>query len=554
MPSYNWIPFYEELATSLIQYKNNRSSLLKKCEDVFSNISLPFPKIDDGEPTDIDPFTFFGFFNKGITLDHRIELLSALKTAFELSSEVPTNFEGIPLLHNLSASFFSFKDERQDDDIDNLWQLFISALNYADNECSLTEQLFIESFNEVHDQKRISYNITMGLFWIRPNAFPPLDRTSRKAIIEKDLITSAENRLKRVPNGQEYLTIKRDLLMSLHGAKTFAELSSDFWDEHIDTNVNYWTYAPGENASKWNAINCDTNNQIPQIELDDTYKMQDFISQVFMSKEHAEKLVHLLKNKKNVILQGAPGVGKTFAAKRLAYLLTGTKNKSQIELVQFHQNYSYEDFIRGYRPTKNGFELTDGIFYDFCKRAEQDPNNRYCFIIDEINRGNLSKIMGELFMLLEADKRGEQIKLAYGNELFTVPENVYLIGTMNTADRSLALIDYALRRRFAFYKLSPAFNTAQFKKYIEDLNSSELVSLIGCIQALNAAILTDDSLGEGFCIGHSYFCNMTKDTICHDQLEDTVQYEIIPLLEEYWFDEKEKVEEWSAKLINAIRS
>ncbi len=196
-----------------------------------------------------------------------------------------------------------------------------------------------------------------------------------------------------------------------------------------------------------------------------SYTKEDFLSEVFISEEKYNLLINLLERK---------NVGKTFAAKRLAYSIIGEKNENQIEFVQFHQNYSYEDFIMGYKPTENNFELRTGIFYNFCKKAEENPDQKFFFIIDEINRGNLSKIFGELLMLIEADKRGkEKMKLAYRpEENFSVPENLFIIGMMNTADRSLAIIDYALRRRFSFFEMNPAFDSDGFKKYQSSLNSN----------------------------------------------------------------------------------
>ena len=172
-----------------------------------------------------------------------------------------------------------------------------------------------------------------------------------------------------------------------------------------------------------------------------------------MNEQDYKTLVNVLKMKKNIILQGAPGVGKTFTAKRLAYSIIGAKNPDRVQMLQFHQSYSYEDFIEGYRPTENGFTIKKGSFYKFCKLAEDDDENDYFFIIDEINRGNLSKIFGELFMLIEKDKRGIELQLLYSDENFSVPANVYIIGMMNTADRSLAMLDYALRRRFSFFTM-----------------------------------------------------------------------------------------------------
>jgi 5-methylcytosine-specific restriction protein B len=280
------------------------------------------------------------------------------------------------------------------------------------------------------------------------------------------------------------------------------------------------------------------------------YSREEFLKEVYINEQSYDTLVDLLKMKKNIVLQGAPGVGKTYAAKRLAYSIMGVKDKSRVAMVQFHQSYSYEDFIMGYRPTATGYEISEGIFYNFCKKAEIDGDNDYFFIIDEINRGNLSKIFGELFMLIENDKRGLELQLLYRNEMFSIPKNVYIIGMMNTADRSLAMIDYALRRRFAFYDLKPAFHSYGFREYRTTLNNEKFNRLIDCVIQLNTAIANDDSLGEGFCIGHSYFCNL--GTIKDKTLSNIVEYEIIPLIKEYWFDEPSKVRDWSERLRSTI--
>ncbi len=284
------------------------------------------------------------------------------------------------------------------------------------------------------------------------------------------------------------------------------------------------------------------------------YTKEDFLKEVYLSEEKYDRLVKLLKMKKNLILQGAPGVGKTFAAKRLAYSMMGVKDISRVEMVQFHQSYSYEDFIVGYRPTGTGFKESYGPFYKFCDRAKDDLDNDYFFIIDEINRGNLSKIFGELFMLIEHDKRGAELSLLYVNEKFQVPRNVHIIGMMNTADRSLAMMDYALRRRFAFYEFGPAFESDQFKKYQKQVNHAKFDALIGCVKALNDAIEEDPALGRGFRVGHSYFC-VPEDKIHmidDEWIENVIDYELIPLLEEYWFDEPKKVAEWT-DLLNACK-
>lgn len=276
------------------------------------------------------------------------------------------------------------------------------------------------------------------------------------------------------------------------------------------------------------------------------YTKQDFLAKVFMSEEEYDSLVSLLEYKKNIILQGAPGVGKTFAAKRLAYSMLGKKDDDKIKIVQFHQNYSYEDFIMGYKPDEAGFKLHMGIFYQFCQQAENAPNDKFFLIIDEINRGNLSKVFGELLMLIEKDYRGEKMTMAYSGLTFSVPENLYIIGMMNTADRSLAMIDYALRRRFSFYDMRPAFHSAGFTAYQHSLNNKSFDDLIEVVKKLNQDIAGDASLGEGFCVGHSYFCEQTE---CSDErLSEIIEYDLIPMLNEYWFDDKAKARTWANHL------
>lgn len=281
------------------------------------------------------------------------------------------------------------------------------------------------------------------------------------------------------------------------------------------------------------------------------YTVDDVMSVAFLERSQVESMLSNLRRRKNLIMQGSPGVGKSFLARKLAYALIGREARDNVEIVQFHQSYSYEDFIQGWRPHDGGFRLRNGVFYDFCARAMAKPNEPHVFIIDEINRGNVSKVFGELLLLIEADKRNPDnaIPLTYSEsstDTFFVPDNVYIIGLMNTADRSLAMVDYALRRRFAFATLNPAFKSPQFAATLvaRGVDPTIVAELVARVSKVNDTVISaDKDLGAGFAIGHSYFCptaNVTESRAWYDAIIDD---EIAPLLSEYWFDSSARVKE-----------
>ena len=710
-----WTDFYQEFAQRLVAYKDNRSLLVEKVKKIYELSGISMPTLEkDNNLVDIDPFTVFGLFNKNLRVENRIKILNAIVKLFDLGSKVPNSFDGIPVLNNQNATYYRFIDERSDDDIEDLWSLFLAALEFDKKKTTDNKERVSHYFDIVNNKKgNGNSKTTIGLYWIAPDSFLNLDSRNQWYIFESGKFpTEISNGLPSIDSkitAAKYFQIVETINFYFNSKeakfRNFKELSFEAWKYSEEVNkknqelkmvaessalmddenetIRYWVYAPGEGSYMWedfykrgvmaigwneigdlslfknkseikeamkkiygpnlsyqnathatwqfanemkvgdiifvkkgrsqligrgivtsdyfydseaeeynhirivnwthhgewpypgkaamktltdvtpyidvveklkNIFDDDTSEDVEEVEKSySSYTKEDFLNDVFMSEEEYERLRSVLVFKKNIILQGAPGVGKTYTAKRLAYSLIGEKNVDRVKMVQFHQSYSYEDFIMGFRPSDIGFELRKGTFYNFCKRAELDAVNDYFFIIDEINRGNLSKIFGELFMLLENDKRGASLQLVYSDEKFSIPDNLYIIGMMNTADRSLAMLDYALRRRFAFFELKPGFETDGFKNYQLTINNSKLNNLITCIKNLNYAIVSDETLGEGFCIGHSYLCNLKSESVDDQVISNIVEYELVPLLKEYWFDEPNLVIEWSEKLRSAIK-
>lgn len=299
------------------------------------------------------------------------------------------------------------------------------------------------------------------------------------------------------------------------------------------------------------------------LDLDDPalsdYTVADALQGLFIDESEFREMLDLLKTKKNIILHGPPGTGKTFSARRLAYALLRSEEKDRFQFVQFHQSFSYEDFVQGYRPRgEKGFELRNGVFYTFSQAAAKDSKRDYVLVIDEINRGNLSKIFGELMMLIENDKRSPawSVRLAYSDEPFYVPPNLYIVGLMNTADRSLAMVDYALRRRFTFFDLKPQFSSPGFRSSLLDRGASSTLAdaIINRLSSLNEDIAKDTSnLGLGFCIGHSFFCSDgSSSPLDESWYRRVIRTEIAPLLREYWFDDLNRADAAIERLFETL--
>lgn len=819
---FTWIPFYKEFAQKLLRFRNNRRLLVDWIYDTIDGSLIKhFKDAPDGRRVpDTDPFTVMAIVNRGIAYNKKVELCKRFKRFLEISEPVPQDFSGVPEMNNMLSNFIGFEEDRKEGDIERLWNLF---------ECAVLDKDIEKAYNALNGQFLIKYNITMGLFWVRPDKFLALDGNNKEKLVSlgiasfdgkfvpyDDYVDIMKRLDAKMVSGEvpctSYVEFSQMAYSQNDGASA-KELPRQKGSNYSDSIKTYWTFSPGEKASKWqlclddgimcigwdalgdlsqyasredmraevkqqyptdgSAVNdslavwqfsheikpgdivfakkgktqiigrgivesdyifdsvrsdfkhirkvkwtnigewttddrhavktltnvtqytdyveklnklvegkgtsmqvestdkhfwwltgspkywspsndwelgedidytlynekgnkrrifkhfheakpgdiviayestpvlqivaigrvvAETDGEVlyirkkeellspvpyseiltnpvlknsepvmnrcqgslfrltndeyeevmrlirkdnpepieeedEQVEEYAPYTDKDFLKEVYMDEQQLQIIKSLLLRKKNLILQGAPGVGKTFAAKRLAYALMGEKDVSRVDIIQFHQNYSYEDFVMGFKPNaEGGFSLNNGIFYEFCQKARLHRDKDSFLIIDEINRGNLSKIFGELLQLIEAEYREQPIQLAYNKQRFSVPSNVYIIGMMNTADRSLAMIDYALRRRFSFFEMKPGFETQGFQEEIIKHNDPHLNKLVKAIIELNKVIESDDSLGSGFCIGHSYLCNLNGEY----DLESIVEYDIIPMLREYWFDNDEK--------------
>lgn len=797
--AFSWIPAYTAIAQALYSWKDAESDLIDLFLDVFDEEAngLPF-SYKNGEPgkeSGIDPFTFFGAFNRGLSEANRLKAIELVMKSLNVEAPLPQDFEGVPTVDNRRSWFFAGKGDRGAGDIHNLWSLFRSAAEFVSASNQSHRAAFAKTFDVVRMQKCVTWNITIGLFWMFPDQFMPLDNNSKNYLADKFGIKIQGG----LPTGEEYLAIMDAIRAATD--KPFYEISADAylwkpvpktpwgwhpnlteydpgidqdtWDTLLDDpaifnmqarallrrmmdvggkatcsqlaekygeNMNYYLgaangmaqrvakalkrplweekYWPilfyGKNASKeekgaflwmirpelqdalksrdlsdvplyvdhnadkdtsasddskqvwWLNANrsiwsfseiavgeeqsytvrnekgnprrifknfldaragdvvvgyettpvkkivaiCevskpqdgerlyfkklrDLDTPVPfsdiksdpvlsqcefcknpngsffklteeeYLRLEEMFDEDDaspvqtsakkpytdaqFLQDVFVSKSDLAAMKGLLERKKNLILQGAPGTGKTYAAKRLAYAMMGEEDSSRIGFVQFHQSYTYEDFVIGYRPNgEGGFDIQPGIFADFCSRAARDGERSYFFIIDEINRANISKVFGELLMLIEADHRGDSIELSLDRRRLTVPENLYMIGMMNTADRGLALIDYALRRRFAFFDMNPALDAPGFLAMVQDAGNEKLGALVDAVREVNKEIEKDPALGQGFCIGHSYFC--VQNGVTDEEVHGIARFEIEPLIAEYWFDDQQKVRSLTDKL------
>jgi 5-methylcytosine-specific restriction protein B len=554
---FNWTRFYEDVADKLLAFKDKRDVLISGIlaiasrVDGLSNLQDQFKDGTTGPLKDICPFTAMGIFNRGITEANRKIIATELANLIGVSEDVPDSFEGIPILNNQKSWFFGFDNKRQPEDIDLLWEIFSQAIKFSESDDADARSSFITAYDNATQRYGVGWNLTMGLYWIRPWNFPTLDGQSQLYIKKKLNIQIGLNGPKGRCNAGDYLavldTLEARFQEDAYPVHSFPELSLAAW-LFKDTGESIHPNATDPDIEE------DESDAVLEAEVTaapiQPYSVDDILSEgCFIDRSKLEKILDRLRNKKNLILQGPPGTGKTWLAKRLAFALTGQRDDSKVRAVQFHPNLSYEDFVRGWRPAGDGrLALVDGPFIEMMKVAAKDPTMRYVIVIEEINRGNPAQIFGEMLTLLEVDKRTptEALELCYrrdDDERVFIPDNLYVIGTMNIADRSLALVDLALRRRFAFIDLEPTFGQP-WHDWVHSqcgIDSEILIEIEKRISRLNNEISGDRSLGSQFCVGHSYVTPPFGIPISDPKewFRQVVDTEIGPLLDEYWYDDHE---------------
>lgn len=564
---------------------------------------------------DICPFTTIGTFNRNIKSEHRHSMASGLARFLRVRAAVPADFGDVeaPTVPPLKAWFFPFAEKRGKGDIDSLWAVFAAAHELRDqpNERRAREN-FIATYDKAKQVKQVAWNLSMGLYWSHPWSYPTLDQKSRaylKGRLRIELPSQA-------PDGKRYADLINELKALFARddcpVHSFPELSCAAYrwspekeppepgtlTEHeppqpeprgervlvlFRTEDGNWLANTAVNEQRLpttadhgeisrHADKSDVLDKVrdllklpkaapeqrkqPPEPPGGTYDVDSIVTDgCFLDRQRIQSLLERLQDKKNLILQGPPGTGKTWLGRRLAYALVGWKDPQRVRAVQFHPNLSYEDFVRGYRPSSEGrLDPVDGVFMQVVRAALAESESDFALVIEEINRGNPAQIFGELLTLLEADKRkpDEALELPYpepggkSNPPVHIPPNLYVVGTMNLADRSLALVDFALRRRFAFADLEPQLGAKWLEWIVENRGvDRELARDIQQrMTTLNAAIEEEESLGPQFRLGHSYVTpSAPLDGGTREWFEQVARTEIGPQLEEYWFDSPQKAHE-----------
>ncbi len=565
---FRWTGFYSAVAAKLLDYRADRRPLIEGIHAIakdtagLSYLQDRYPEGGTGPLRDICPFTAMGTFNRSMTDANRRLIAGPLAKLIGVEDEPPASFEGIPVLNNQRSWFFSYGDKRGEGDIDRLWEVFAAAAALVESDQPERRTAFIEAYDAAVQVWGASWNLSTGLYWSYPWEFPTLDSNSRAFLTDRLQLKIPTIGPQKPCSGATYLKLVDDLKARFgedsYSVHSFPELSLASWHHKAPEDVR-----PAPDKAAPDAIGDEEEAAVEPVQVPappEPYSVDDILQDgCFLERAEIERLLERLRTRKNLILQGPPGTGKTWIAKRLAFTLMGERDEVRVRAVQFHPNLSYEDFVRGWRPSGEGkMTLADGVFMEAIRAALSRPEARFVVIIEEINRGNPAQIFGELLTLLEAGKRTprEALELCYPDadgvrRPVHVPENLFVIGTMNIADRSLALVDLAFRRRFAFAGLEPRLGPA-WRHWVTEKGGVE-PALVDDIEqrilALNARIA--ESFGRQFEIGHSYVTPTMKlepgtTRVWFRQVAET---EIGPLLDEYWFDAPKSAREAVEKLL-----
>lgn len=559
----DWIPFYEAVADELLRHRDRRAWLADLAARIRSDYGMGVwhDKFDDGSVgrlADIDPGTFMSIFNFGPTpLSKRQQVAQEVAEALGVDLAAPEAFEGIPTTHPQKAWLFSWQQSRGDA-VDRLWDVFRDAVRWADHPEDLDARAaFAASLGPALEVS--SWQLLTALYRARPMAFCPMDGNTR-ALLAAELGVRIPASAHFPDAADHYLDLLDRLTEYLERpdspVHTIPEFSLRAWSvagsrDDVEVGVSE------EDASESSL----TPRQAP-------YTVDDLVADgCFVPRPELDRLLRTLRTTKNLILQGAPGTGKTWLAKRLGWVLAGRRSATDVQVVQFHPNTSYEDFVRGYRPTSTvegaaTLKLVDGPFLRLADQAREASDRQFTMVIEEINRGNPARALGEVLTLIEGSKRTREdaIRLTYPRpetepDGVWLPPNLFTIGTMNIADRSLALVDLALRRRFAFVTLQPQF-TDGWRSWMEARVSADDAGRIDAIaqgvQRLNAAIAADPTLGPSFVIGHSFFTLVDHVEDINDWFIEQVESSVRPLLHEYWFDNREEADRLADQLRDSV--
>ena len=568
---FEWTDFYEAVAEKLLAHADDRTPLIEGIHEIASRVpgltylQDKFPDGTSGPLRDICPFTTMGTFNRSMTDANRKTIAGELAKLLGVTVPVPPSFEGIPVLNNQRSWFFAYADKRGAGDIDALWKVFVAASKMVDGDQLDTRDAFIRAYDEATQVWGVAWNLSTGLYWAHPWEFLTLDSQSRHYINKRLGLNVAISGQQGPCDGRAYLKLLDDLRSRFgedgYPVHSFPDLSLASWmyKDPVDEPVPAGDI--GTNAGAEQETEGEVREAFQVAAPIVPYSVEDILKDgCFLERAEIDRLLDRLRTKKNLILQGPPGTGKTWLAKRLAFALMGQKDDSKVRAVQFHPNLSYEDFVRGWRPTGEGkLSLADGVFMEAIKAASKDPSSKFVVVIEEINRGNPAQIFGELLTLLEAGKRtpNEALELCYPDadgkrRPVHIPENLYVVGTMNIADRSLALVDLALRRRFAFVGLEPRLGQVWRGWVVKEcaVHPGLVADIERRIAELNDQIAADARLGKQFRIGHSYVTPAHRleagDT--KKWFQQVVETEIGPLLDEYWFDAPDEAQKSIARL------